>query len=73
MLGLIHVLLPFLALLSPVASLDNGLARTPPLGLSTWAAFNQQVNDTLVRSLADGMVESGLLAAGYRYLLIDDG
>ena len=38
-----------------------------------WAAFNQQVNDTLVRSWADGMVESGLLAAGYRYLLIDDG
>ncbi len=31
------------------------------------------MNDTLVRSLADGMVDSGLLAAGYEYLLLDDG
>lgn len=23
------------------ASLENGLARTPPLGLSTWATFSQ--------------------------------
>jgi hypothetical protein len=33
-----------------VASLDNGLARTPPLGLSTWAAFNQYLRKPVVHA-----------------------
>jgi hypothetical protein len=33
----------------------------------------QRVNDKLVRELADAMVSSGLFAAGYNYLLVDDG
>ena len=57
----------------PTFGLDNGLALTPPMGLSTWSAFRKNVNDTLIRQLADAMVSSGLAKAGYNYLLIDDG
>jgi hypothetical protein len=46
---------------------------TPPMGLSTWSVFRSTVNDTLIRQLADAMVSSGMLAAGYNSLLVDDG
>ncbi len=54
-------------------ALDNGLARTPPMGFSTWSVFRSDVNESLVRELADAMKSSGLAAAGYNYLLVDDG
>lgn len=54
-------------------ALDNGLARTPPMGFSTWSVFRSAVNESLVRELADAMKSSGLAAAGYNYLLVDDG
>lgn len=43
------------------------------MGLSTWSVFRKAVNHTLIRELADAMDASGLAAAGYTYLLIDDG
>ena len=54
-------------------ALNNGLARTPPMGFSTWSVFRSNVNDSLIRELADAMQSSGLAAAGYEYLLVDDG
>ena len=45
---------------APSQALDNGLARTPPLGLSTWAVFAQDINDTVVREMVDAMVANGL-------------
>jgi alpha-galactosidase len=56
-----------------VLGLDNGLAKTPPMGLSTWSVFRSAVNDSLVRELADSLVSTGLAKAGYDYLLVDDG
>ena len=56
-----------------VSALDNGLARTPPMGFSTWSVFRSAVNESLIRELADAMQASGLAAAGYDYLLVDDG
>ena len=55
-------------LTSGARALDNGLARTPPLGLSTWAVFNSHCNDSLVRQMADAMVTNGLRDAGYNYV-----
>ena len=54
-------------------ALDNGAARTPALGWSTWNAFNKNVSDALVRESAAALVSSGLAAAGYTYVNIDDG
>ena len=40
-------------------ALDNGLGSTPPLAYSTWNYFNDAINDTLVRELADALVSTG--------------
>jgi alpha-galactosidase len=54
------------------AALDNGVARTPPMGFNDWNAFGCNVNARLIERSADAMISSGLAAAGYRYVNIDD-
>src|SRR6266704_99721 len=51
---------------------DNGLARTPPMGWNSWNKFAGKVDDSVVRSIADAMVSSGMKQAGYIYVNIDD-
>jgi alpha-galactosidase len=51
---------------------DNGLARTPPMGWNSWNHFAERVDDSVVRKAADAMVSSGMAAAGYLYVNIDD-
>jgi alpha-galactosidase len=51
---------------------DNGLARTPPMGWNSWNKFAEQVDDRIVRSVADAMVVSGMSKVGYEYINIDD-
>jgi alpha-galactosidase len=51
---------------------DNGLARTPPMGWNSWNKFAGKVDDQVVRQIADAMVSSGMKAAGYTYINIDD-
>jgi alpha-galactosidase len=56
----------------PAAALDNGLARTPPMGWNDWNAFGCNVSEALVEQTADYLVSSGLASAGYQYVNIDD-
>ncbi|MBQ7637997.1 MAG: glycoside hydrolase family 27 protein, partial [Clostridia bacterium] len=44
----------------------------PPMGFNTWNTFAENISDEMIRQTADAMVEKGLLAAGYEYLVIDD-
>ena len=44
----------------------------PPMGWNSWNTFAHEINDELIRSIADKMVEDGYLDAGYEYLVIDD-
>ena len=57
-----------------VASLAQGpgVARTPPMGWNSWNHFGCEVNDKVVRASADALVSSGMKAAGYVYVNIDD-
>ena len=48
------------------------LAQRPPLGWNSWNTFGDRINDALIREMADYMADNGYLAAGYRYLVIDD-
>jgi alpha-galactosidase len=50
----------------------NGLAKTPPMGWNSWNHFAERVDDRVVRETADAMVSSGMAAAGYVYVNIDD-
>ncbi len=55
-----------------VPALNNGLAPTPPMGWNSWNRFGCNVSDTMIRQMADAMVSSGMSAAGYKYVNIDD-
>lgn len=50
----------------------NGLALTPPMGWNSWNHFADRVDDSIIREAADALVKSGLAAAGYTYINIDD-
>ncbi len=50
----------------------NGLAKTPPMGWNSWNKFAGRVTDADVRGMADALVTSGMKAAGYIYVNIDD-
>ncbi|GMS78980.1 hypothetical protein PENTCL1PPCAC_1155, partial [Pristionchus entomophagus] len=76
-------LLSLLALsLTAIAALDNGLARTPPMGWMSWTAFfcemdcerhpHSCINEQLYMEQADKMVEDGYLSVGYKTVHVDD-
>jgi len=50
----------------------NNLAQTPPMGWNSWNKFACDVSEVLIRETADAMVSSGMKAAGYEYIIIDD-
>jgi alpha-galactosidase len=54
------------------SALDNGLALTPPMGWNSWNTFHCDVDEELIRGIADAMVSSGMKDAGYEYVVIDD-
>jgi alpha-galactosidase len=56
----------------PLQGTANGLAQTPPMGWNSWNRFGCNVDEKLIRATADAMVKSGMRAAGYRYVVIDD-
>ena len=48
------------------------LAKTPPMGWNSWNKFGCNVSEELITGMADAMVESGMMDAGYEYIVIDD-
>lgn len=44
----------------------------PPMGWNTWNTFAEKINEELILSSADKLVETGLKDAGYEYVVIDD-
>jgi alpha-galactosidase len=53
-------------------ALDNGVARTPPMGWNSWNTFGCNINESLIRGMADAMVSSGMRDRGYQYVVVDD-
>lgn len=51
----------------------EGLAMTPPMGWNSWNTFETNIDEKLVKETADIMVASGMAAAGYNYIVLDDG
>ncbi|MFC7531775.1 glycoside hydrolase family 27 protein [Actinoplanes sp. GCM10030250] len=62
----------FVATASPAQALDNGVGRTPPMGWNSWNTFFCNINEALIRQMADTMVSSGMRDAGYQYVVVDD-
>jgi len=65
-----------------VNGLDNGLAKTPPMGWLTWERFmcntdckrdpDNCISESLMRQQAELMVKLGFKDAGYEYVIVDD-
>ncbi len=54
-------------------ALDNGLARTPPMGWNSWNKYAcKGLNEKVVRDTADAMASNGMKDAGYQYVIMDD-
>ncbi|MFC0529512.1 glycoside hydrolase family 27 protein [Phytohabitans kaempferiae] len=53
-------------------ALNNGVARTPPMGWNSWNTFGCNINEALIRQQADALVSSGMRDLGYQYVVVDD-
>lgn len=79
---LVLVIFVSLQAVNLVTSLENGLARTPPMGWLSWERFtcttdcdqfpNDCINSKLYRTMADLLVKDGYAELGYNYVNIDD-
>jgi alpha-galactosidase len=79
---IVQILLAFLLALPIVLSgsiapqtasaLNNGLSPTPPMGWNSWNFYACNVDEVKIKQAADTMVSSGMQAAGYKYIVIDD-
>uniref|UniRef100_A0A914MLR3 Alpha-galactosidase n=1 Tax=Meloidogyne incognita TaxID=6306 RepID=A0A914MLR3_MELIC len=69
-------------LIKNILTLENGLARTPPMGWMSWTIFYCEINcfkyptgcinEQLYKDMADKLVEGGYRDAGYVSVHIDD-
>jgi alpha-galactosidase len=50
----------------------ENLALRPPMGWNSWNKFACNVNEEMLRNMADVMVSSGMKDAGYLYIVVDD-
>ncbi len=48
------------------------LGATPPMGWNSWNTFQCSISESLIKGVADTMVSSGMQAAGYDYVNLDD-
>jgi len=58
----------------PALALDNGLARTPPMGFNNWnsTGCRADFDEAMILGVVDIFVDQGLREAGYKYVNLDD-
>ena len=52
---LVLAALLFMFSVANVNALDNGLAKTPPMGWNSWNKFGCNVSEKLIKEMADAM------------------
>lgn len=62
-----------IALVATINALNNGLGLTPQMGYNSWYDLYMSPDDNTVRQTVKAMKDTGLYAAGYRYVNLDDG
>ena len=71
--GLMVVALLAVGLPAAGHALDNGLARTPPMGWNSWNKYAcAGLNEQVVRATADAIASNGMKDAGYQFVNLDD-
>lgn len=64
---------PLAIFLSLFTAISAQTPKAPIMGWSSWNNFRVHIDEQMIREQADAMVSSGMYAAGYRYINIDDG
>jgi alpha-galactosidase len=77
-----YILFVSLFIANSVYALNDGLARTPPMGWLSWTRFLCQtncelhphacINEQLYKDMADRLAKDGYKELGYHYVNIDD-
>lgn len=49
------------------------LGARPPMGWNSWNGFGIDINEDIIKTIADLFVSKGLRDVGYRYIVMDDG
>ncbi|QOV33215.1 ricin-type beta-trefoil lectin domain protein [Streptomyces ferrugineus] len=58
----------------PAAVSTNQIGVTPPpMGWASWNTFFSSIDHNVIKQQADALVSSGMAAAGYKYVNLDDG
>lgn len=70
--GLAAALLIALSVHGPSAPTEHATGGPPPLGWSSWSFLRQHPTAAAIEAQAAAMKTSGLEAAGYRYINLDD-
>ncbi|MDD4969094.1 MAG: glycoside hydrolase family 27 protein [Paludibacter sp.] len=64
----------FILINAQIKTSNGGIpVRTPPMGWMSWNFFGDNLQEKDIHEIADAMVDSGMLDAGYQYVFIDDG
>jgi alpha-galactosidase len=66
-------LLLALSLLQVAVALNNTQGKTPPMGFNPWTAFGSNFKQSVLLEVADAMVKTGLVGAGFKYMNLDCG
>src|SRR5512133_1497379 len=67
----LSIVLLMISAMSFAQKFEN-LAPVPPMGWNSWNKFGCNVNEKMLREVADAMVSTGMKDAGYNYLVVDD-
>lgn len=70
---ILPILLAILVTTNIMAQKFGNLALTPPMGWNSWNTFATDINEQLVKDIADAFIKLGLKDAGYEYIVLDDG
>jgi alpha-galactosidase len=68
-------LIAFVILLLPIVSFAQkfeNMVPTPPMGWNSWNHFACNIDENIVRDVADALISTGMKDAGYVYINIDD-
>ena len=71
-ISIVFMTLLLICCFAPTAFAQVKLVPAPPMGWNSWNHFGCKVSDAIVRAQADAMVRTGMKAAGYDYVNIDD-
>jgi alpha-galactosidase len=58
--------------LTASAQKTPNLVPTPPMGWNSWNKFACDINEKVIREMADAIVSFGMSKLGYEYIVIDD-